>query len=266
MLSIRNVIIKPSKPDKTFKPTTSLPACNPITTSNQFERLPDCPTDDVDVTSAPPFDVQMENVRFQRQVQFLRDQAANSVSAQQQRKPISTNKSYSETINNSSKQTIAMIGDSIIKQLDEKKLSNREKNVTVRAFSGATTADIKDYCKPIAKRRPNICIVHTDTNDLKDSNELSIVENIVKVKEIIENISPGTKPLISTLVNRYDSEELHHKALRVNDKLKQLLSAYDFIDNGTLYQSCVNKYGLHLSRKGTIHLAYNFKQILSNHL
>ena len=62
-------------------------------------------------------------------------------------------------------------------------------------------------------------VVHTGTNDLKDNDELSIVENIVKVKEIIENISPGTKMLISTLVNRYDSEELHHKVLRVNDKL-----------------------------------------------
>ena len=191
---------------------------------------------------------------------------ANSVSAQQQRKPISTNKSCSETRNNSSKQTVAIIGDSIIKQLDEKKLLNREKNVTVPAFSGATTDDIKDYCKPIAKRRPDICIVHTGTNDLKDNYELSIDENIVNVKEIRESISPGTKTLISTLVNRYDSEELHQKALRVNDKLKQLLPAYDLIDDGNLDQSCVNNYGLHLSRKGTIHLACNFKQILSDHL
>ena len=51
------------KPDKTFKRTTSLPACNPVTTSNLFERLPVRPTDDVDVTSAPSFDVQMKNVR-----------------------------------------------------------------------------------------------------------------------------------------------------------------------------------------------------------
>ena len=101
-----------------------------------------------------------------------------------------------------------------------KRSSQTEKNVTVRAFSGATTDDIKEYCKPIAKRRPDICIVHRGTNDLKDTNELSIVENIVKVKEITENIYPGTKTLISILVNRYDSEELHHKTFRVNEKLK----------------------------------------------
>ena len=73
-----------------------------------------------------------------------------------------------------------------------KRSSQTEKKiVTVRAFSGATRDDIKDYCKPIAKRRPDICIVHTGTNDLKDSDELSIVENIATVKEIIKNIGPG---------------------------------------------------------------------------
>ena len=51
--------------------TTSLPACNPVTTSSLFEPLPFCPTDDADVISAPSLVVQMENVRLQRQVQFL---------------------------------------------------------------------------------------------------------------------------------------------------------------------------------------------------
>ena len=93
----------------------------------------------------------MENVRLQRQVQFLRDQVANSVSAQQQRKPISTNKSYSGTRNNSSKQTVAIIGDSTIKQLDEKKLSNRERNVTVRAFSGQQQTILKTIVSLLPK-------------------------------------------------------------------------------------------------------------------
>ena len=64
-------------------------------------------------------------------------------------------------------------------------------------------------------------------------------------------------------MNRYDSDELHLKAIRVNEKLKQLLPAGDLVINDNLDQSCVNNRGLHLSRKGTIHLAYNFKQILS---
>ena len=115
---------------------------------------------------------------------------------------------------------------------------------SLEAFNGfyCTWKPVKfrwKHFKPIAKRRPDICIVHTCTNDLKDSDELSIGENIVKVKETIENISPGTKTLISTLVNRYDSEELHLKTLRVNEKLKQLSPAYDLIDNGNLGQGFI---------------------------
>ena len=81
-----------------------------------------------------------------------------------------------------SKQTVAIIGDSIIKNLHGNKLSNKERNVIVRSFPGATTEDIKDYCKPIAKREPDVCIIHAGTNDLKNKDELSILENIVEVK------------------------------------------------------------------------------------
>ena len=144
----------------------------------------------------------MESVRLQRPVHFLRDQVASlkpsnptintnhADSAQQQCKPNSTNKSYSscppETRINSGKQTIVIVGDSIIKQLDEKESYQTEKkNVTVRCPTvfRATTDDIKEYCKPNTKRRPDICIVHKGTNDL---NKVSITENIFKVKEIIE--------------------------------------------------------------------------------
>ena len=163
-----------------------------------------------------------------------------------------------------SKQTVAIIGDSIIKNLDGNKLSNKERNAIVRSFTGATTDDIKDYCKPIAKRKPDVCIIHAGTNDLKNKDELSIVEKIVEVKELIEKISPRTKTVISTLTNRYDSEELLFKVKNVNNKLKQLYPNEDLIDNDNLDQSTVNRSGLHLSRKGVIHLAYNVKQILSN--
>ena len=72
----------------------------------------------------------------------------------------------------------------------------------VNFLSSTLPGDIKDYCKPIAKRKPNVCIIHAGTNDLKNKDELSIVENIVEVKELIEKISPRTKTVISTLTNR----------------------------------------------------------------
>ena len=270
------------KATKTFKPT--LPQMpDPIPTSNAFEDLAEEVEVDA-IASATPFDIQMENVWLQRQVKYLQDQVAsskpsppsngtNSLSSQN-RKPSLTNEMHSNAPHetkervtvSTSKQTVSIIGDSIIKNLDGNKLSNKERNVIVRSFPGATTDDIKDYCKPIAKRKHDVCIIHAGTNDLKNKDELSIVENIVEVKELIEKISPRTKTVISTLTNRYDSEELLFKVKNVNNKLKQLYPNEDLIDNDNLDQSSVNRGGLHLSRKGVIHLAYNVKQVLSNRL
>ena len=49
----------------------------------------------------------------------------------------------------------------------------------------------------------------------------------------------------------------------LNEEIK-LSFQTDVIDNSNLDETCVNKGGLHLSRKGTIHLAMNYKQMLSN--
>ena len=54
-------------------------------------------------------------------------------------------------------------------------------------------------------------VVHIGTNDLKSKDEITVVDNIAKVKETTKTISPKTKVLISTLTNRYDNEELGHK-------------------------------------------------------
>ena len=143
----------------------------------------------------------------------------------------------------------------------------REENCHLKEELQSVKATLeKGYYSPIAKRKHDVCIIHAGTNDLKNKDELSIVENIVEVKELIEKISPRTKTVISTLTNRYDSEELLFKVKNVNNKLKQLYPNEDLIDNDNLDQSSVNRGGLHLSRKGVIHLAYKVKQVLSNRL
>ena len=79
-----------------------------------------------------------------------------------------------------------------------------------------------------------------------------MVDNIAKVKETIKTIIPKTKVLISMLTNRYDNEELEHKVTALNEEIKCSFQT-DVIDNSNLEETCVNKGGLHLSRKGTIH-------------
>ena len=106
-------------------------------------------------------------------------------------------------------------------------------------------------------------VVHVGTNDLKSKDAITVVDNIAKVKETIKTISPKTKVLISMLTNRYDNEELEYKVTALNEEIKRSFQT-DVIDNSNLEETCVNKGGLYLSRKGTIHLAMNYKQMLSN--
>ena len=94
----------------------------------------------------------------------------------------------------------------MINYQDQVRHSNKNRIVRVRSFPGATTEDILDHCKPIAREKPDVIILHVGTNDLKSNEESSIVKNIVEIKETIKRISPLTKTMISHIISRYDSE------------------------------------------------------------
>ena len=88
-----------------------------------------------------------------------------------------------------------MIRDSVITHQDEKQHFNRKRIIKVRPYPRATTEDILDFCKPIARRKPDVIIVHAGTNDLNKKDEKVIVDNILKIREMISEISPTTKTL-----------------------------------------------------------------------
>ena len=53
-------------------------------------------------------------------------------------------------------------------------------NVKVRNHPGATTEDIIDHIKPILRKKPDLLIVHSGTNDLNNEkvNTTECLENI----------------------------------------------------------------------------------------
>jgi hypothetical protein len=42
--------------------------------------------------------------------------------------------------------------------------------VAVKSFSGSKIEDMKDYLKPLNRRKPDKIILHIGTNNLKDSS------------------------------------------------------------------------------------------------
>ena len=132
-----------------------------------------------------------------------------------------------------------MIRDSVITHQDEKQHFNRKRIIKVRPYPTATTEDILDFCKPIARRKPDVLIVHAGTNDLNKKDEKVIVDNILKIRETISEISPTTKTLISTIINRFDSKNFNDKIVFVNNRLEQVISKCDLIDNSNIDKDCI---------------------------
>ena len=106
--------------------------------------------------------------------------------------------------------------------------------------------------------------MHVGTNDLGNLDENAIARNILEITQTIKKISPETKVIVSQLIDRYDKEELKDMVVFVNEKLRQMFTPDQLIDNSNLDRSCIGRMGLHLNKTGNAHLALNFKQALYN--
>ena len=106
-----------------------------------------------------------------------------------------------------SKETVVIVGDSIIKKIDGYLLTksiNYKFLVKVRPFTTAKTIDLYDHLKPTLRDfNPGLFIIHVGTNDLplnKTNNERA--EEIVNLAESVKKISTNT--VISDIVTRED--------------------------------------------------------------
>ena len=90
-----------------------------------------------------------------------------------------------ENRNKKSRRHICIIGDSMVKYITDPGFSKNDQ-VQVKTHPSATTDNIIDYIKLTIRRKPDIIITHSGTNDLtKNRNTISRVRKVVAtVKEI----------------------------------------------------------------------------------
>ena len=69
------------------------------------------------------------------------------------------------------KKTVAIIGDSIIRNIPSRSFNNslNECFSIIKSFPGATTKSMRDYIKPSVARELDAIVLHTRTNDLKNN-------------------------------------------------------------------------------------------------
>ena len=121
---------------------------------------------------------------------------------------------------NPTKTKVTVTGDSMIKYLRRDNLPSHNNDVKVDENPGSTTLDILDYIKPIVRRKPDVLVIHTRTNDLTNRvNTMKEVRQLVKcVKELDkeEEVKIG----FSSVINRSD-RNLEKEIVDLNLKLKR---------------------------------------------
>ena len=155
---------------------------------------------------------------------------------------------------------VFIVGDSILKNLQGRKLS-RSSKVKVSSFPGCTTMDMRDHIKPILRRNPDAIVMHVGTNSLRSSATVrDCAEEIVNLATMISNESSADLA-ISAIIPRSDNEVLAVKVSGVNKILKTFCNqnGWGYVDHSNISpQHDLNRSGLHLNTKGTARLATNF--------
>ena len=161
----------------------------------------------------------------------------------------------------STRSTVSIAGDSMIKHINGYKMSKANTKVRVSSFPGCTTQDMADYIQPIIRKKPNKLVLHVGTNNQRNrENSTTCAKDIIQLGESINRSIPEAKITISGLITRADEEILASKVNEVNAILKQscLEKNWVFIEHCNITSQHLNKSKLHLNKQGTSLLACNF--------
>ena len=132
-----------------------------------------------------------------------------------------TGKSFGKIYDENKRETktIAIIGDSILKDIDQLKvrkgLASNEK-LYVKYYSGATVTDMESYVIPKKSFENDLIILHCGTNDLRSIKKPNdIVDEIIKL--VFDMKTEKKELMISGIVPRRD--HFNSKGKEVNNCL-----------------------------------------------
>ena len=150
---------------------------------------------------------------------------------------------------------IVIIGDSIIKNIDPRRLS--KKPVRKFTYPGKTTDHISEEVMYINVNGDAAhVIVYAGTNYLATDSAQRFAEKIVDLAKAVKLKFPYSRIAVSALTQREDldlSANLHD----ANENLKSLSESNNFtlIDNSIIENSCLSSSKVHLNSKGSSLLA-----------
>ncbi len=107
---------------------------------------------------------------------------------------------------------ITIVGDSMLNGIMEDGMQKNH-NVRIKRRPGATTLDIMDHVKPVIRKKSDLNIIHTGTNDLTCKEEVDTVKTLSSVIEEERRVSSETKIALSGIVVRKDKQAMQKKVV-----------------------------------------------------
>ena len=152
--------------------------------------------------------------------------------------------------------TCLIVGDSILNNLEESKLTKKNRIVKVRAFPGANIDDMYSYIIPLIRKKPTYIIMHIGTNDAAYKSADEILTEILQLKTFIKKHLPSCNIALSQPIIRNDSTKAKETIRNLINKLDLL--NIQMVDNRNIELEQLGRKGLHLNKWGTSKLAMNY--------
>ena len=157
------------------------------------------------------------------------------------------------------KNTILVISDSIMNNIEENRLS-RSRNVKVRPFIVSTIEDMFSYITPLLKKRPTYILLHVGTNNSTEQTSTEIFNQLLELKKYILKTLPQVQLIFSKPTLRLDNSKANFTLLNLSKLLDK--SGLKLMDNSNIVSDHIGKKGLHLNTRGTARLAMNIISLI----
>ena len=161
---------------------------------------------------------------------------------------------------------IAILGGSTMKHVTGyemfKKLESYK--VCIKSFSGPKVRLMKDYIKPLMRKKLDHTILHVGTNDLNSNRPSDLIaKSIADLTITLKNNSQNVS--VSNIIMRNDN--FTDKFMEVNGYLKQFFIERNIFlieHTKTIHSRNINRSKLHLNKSDSLILSNNFVKAISS--
>ena len=149
--------------------------------------------------------------------------------------------------------SVLVIGDSMVKNIDDRKLERAARAKTVcHSYSGATVKQIEEKIDQYWNENQQYekVILHVGTNDLARQEPNEVAENM---EALVSKMKTHAKEIaVSSVVKRYDNKVKPSSIMQYNNLSHELCIKHKiaYIDNNCIDKPLLNRSNLHLNRNG----------------